>query len=130
MTKKIISILAFVVILSGFFSFGRSIPAEAGGSYKLPYSSGSSYIVTQAYNPSSGIAKCNDSAGDPLCSHNSNSNHRYAIDFALPLNTSVLASQGGTVYFVGNNSIYGNPVKCRPQTAIDKFKKIRIFFSI
>lgn len=88
------------------------------GGYKLPYPSGSAYQVTQAYNPSAGMARCQHSVtgvfvDDPACSHNVNPNHHHAVDFALPLNTPILASRSGTVFFTGYNSVYGNYVKVR-----------------
>jgi murein DD-endopeptidase MepM/ murein hydrolase activator NlpD len=64
--------------------FGRvdAVP-DATAAYRLPYMEGQSYTVTQAY-------------GGRLTSHNNREN-LYAVDFAMPLGTPVLAARAGVV---------------------------------
>ena len=64
--------------------FGRldAVP-DATAAYRLPYTEGQSYTVTQAY-------------GGKLTSHNNREN-LYAVDFAMPIGTPVLAARGGVV---------------------------------
>jgi murein DD-endopeptidase MepM/ murein hydrolase activator NlpD len=64
--------------------FGRidAVP-DSGVAYRLPFMEGQSYTVTQAY-------------GGKLTSHNNREN-LYAVDFAMPVGTPVLASREGTV---------------------------------
>jgi murein DD-endopeptidase MepM/ murein hydrolase activator NlpD len=64
--------------------FGRlDATPDPTAAYRLPYTEGQSYTVTQAY-------------GGKLTSHNNREN-LYAVDFAMPIGTPVLASRAGTV---------------------------------
>lgn len=64
--------------------FGRvDAVHDAAAAYRLPYPDGHAYSVTQAY-------------GGRLTSHNNREN-LYAIDFAMPVGTPVVAARGGVV---------------------------------
>jgi murein DD-endopeptidase MepM/ murein hydrolase activator NlpD len=64
--------------------FGRMDAVhEAGATYRLPFQEGHSYAITQAY-------------GGKLTSHNNREN-LYAVDFAMPIGTAVLAARGGVI---------------------------------
>jgi murein DD-endopeptidase MepM/ murein hydrolase activator NlpD len=56
---------------------------DPAAAYRLPYVEGQSYTVTQAY-------------GGKLTSHNNREN-LYAVDFAMPVGTAVLAARAGVV---------------------------------
>lgn len=56
---------------------------DAEAAYRLPFEDGRAYAVSQAY-------------GGRLTSHNNREN-LYAIDFAMPLGSPVVAARGGTV---------------------------------
>ncbi|MGH9840222.1 MAG: M23 family metallopeptidase, partial [Blastocatellia bacterium] len=88
-------------------------------SFKLPWSSGSSYCVTRtgSGNGFTFPATC----GTTICGSYSGDHGYEAIDFNLGLNTTVLAAAGGTVVFAWFNATgtdpitggYGNLVKIR-----------------
>lgn len=64
--------------------FGRADAVhEATAAYRLPFLEGQSYAVTQAY-------------GGRLTSHNNREN-LYAVDFAMPAGTPVVAARGGVI---------------------------------
>src|SRR5829696_3116988 len=64
--------------------FGRiDAVHDALAAYRLPFGDGQSFAVTQAY-------------GGKLTSHNNREN-LYAIDFAMPIGTPVIAARGGVV---------------------------------
>lgn len=64
--------------------FGRSdAPHDSSASYRLPFQEGHAYTVTQAY-------------GGRLATHNKPEN-LYAVDFAMPRGTPVLAARAGVV---------------------------------
>ena len=64
--------------------FGRlDAVHDADAAYRLPFPDGHAYAVTQAY-------------GGRLTSHNNREN-LYAVDFAMPLGTPVVAARGGVV---------------------------------
>jgi murein DD-endopeptidase MepM/ murein hydrolase activator NlpD len=56
---------------------------DAGRCYRLPYTSGRAFPISQAY-------------GAPLTSHD-NQQNRYAVDFVMPVGTPIVASRGGVV---------------------------------
>jgi murein DD-endopeptidase MepM/ murein hydrolase activator NlpD len=56
---------------------------DANAAYRLPYSDGQAYTITQAY-------------GGRLTSHNNREN-LYAVDFAMPRGTPVLSARAGVV---------------------------------
>jgi murein DD-endopeptidase MepM/ murein hydrolase activator NlpD len=56
---------------------------EANAAYRLPFLDGQSFAVTQAY-------------GGRLTSHNNREN-LYAVDFAMPIGTPIVAARGGIV---------------------------------
>jgi murein DD-endopeptidase MepM/ murein hydrolase activator NlpD len=63
--------------------FGRGDAVPDDVAYRLPYQEGQTYGVTQAY-------------GGRLTSHNNREN-LYAVDFAMPKGTPVVAARGGVV---------------------------------
>jgi murein DD-endopeptidase MepM/ murein hydrolase activator NlpD len=64
--------------------FGRADASpDAGAVYRLPFEDGNSYSVTQAF-------------GSKLSSHNNREN-LYAVDFAMPIGSPVVAARAGTV---------------------------------
>jgi murein DD-endopeptidase MepM/ murein hydrolase activator NlpD len=64
--------------------FGRLDAVQDGAvSYRLPFEEGHAFVVSQAH-------------GGRLTSHNNREN-LYAIDFAMPIGTPVLAARAGTV---------------------------------
>jgi len=64
--------------------FGRvDAVHDPAAAYRLPFLEGQSFSVTQAY-------------GGRLTSHNNREN-LYAIDFAMPVGTPIVAARGGTV---------------------------------
>jgi murein DD-endopeptidase MepM/ murein hydrolase activator NlpD len=64
--------------------FGRvDAVHDPAAAYRLPFMEGQSYTITQAY-------------GSKLTSHNNREN-LYAVDFAMPIGTAVLAARAGTV---------------------------------
>ncbi|MER6504529.1 peptidoglycan DD-metalloendopeptidase family protein [Streptomyces sp. NPDC001455] len=83
-------------VSDGFLETGSNNPVvppcSGGAPFKLPYSAGRAYTVTQT--PGSGY------------SHNDDYN-RHAVDFATPTGTPIVASAAGTVYFEGWNGAGG-----------------------
>ena len=66
------------------FYVGRAGAApDTGRCYRLPYSSGRAFPISQAY-------------GSQLTTHDNDQN-RYAVDFRMPVGTPVVASRGGVV---------------------------------
>jgi murein DD-endopeptidase MepM/ murein hydrolase activator NlpD len=64
--------------------FGRMDAVhDPAAAYRLPFMEGQSYAITQAY-------------GGKLSSHNNREN-LYAVDFAMPIGTAVVAARAGTV---------------------------------
>lgn len=61
--------------------------------YSLPYDNGKTFLVTQAPN-------------GPITTHNT-AYSRYAIDFAMPEGTPILAARDGIVISAIGNNIYG-----------------------
>lgn len=62
--------------------------------YRVPYSLGTSHEVTQTF-PVSATHRTRDSM--------------YAIDFAMPIGTDVIAARGGVVFEVASNNFAGGP---------------------
>ena len=62
--------------------------------YRLPYSVGTRYEITQTY-PVSDTHRTRDSM--------------YAVDFAMPAGTRVVAARGGVVFEVSSNNFAGGP---------------------
>ena len=63
--------------------FGDLRAVHAPVNYRLPYGEGSRYYITQAY-------------GDPLTTHIGHAS-QYAVDFAMPAGTPVVAARAGVV---------------------------------
>ncbi len=62
--------------------------------YRLPYAVGASFLVTQTY-PDSSTHRTRDSM--------------YAVDFAMPVGTDVVAARGGIVFDVASTNFSGGP---------------------
>ena len=62
---------------------------QPGGDYRVPFSAGSYYAVTQAY-PEAATHRTLDS--------------RYALDVAMPVGTDIFAARGGIVFDVASNN--------------------------
>lgn len=76
------------------YHFGRvDAVHDAEAVYRLPFQDGHAYLVSQAY-------------GSKLTSHN-NRAHMYAVDFALPSGTAVIAARAGVVIDVTLNNWEG-----------------------
>lgn len=67
---------------------------DAGLTYRLPYSAGTSFPVTQTY-PDSVTHLTRDSM--------------YAVDFAMPVGTDVVAARAGVVFDVASTNFKGGP---------------------
>ena len=71
----------------------EQVPDE-GLTYRLPYSVGTSFVVTQTY-PDSATHLTRDSM--------------YAVDFAMPVGTNVVAARDGVVFDVASTNFRGGP---------------------
>ncbi len=74
------------------FSYVPGDPAsrhQPNGGYRVPFSAGSYYAVTQAY-PDAATHRSLDS--------------KYAVDVAMPVGTDVVAARGGVVFDVASNN--------------------------
>ncbi len=77
------------------FSYLPGDPAsqhQPNGGYRVPFSVGSYYAVTQAY-PEAATHRTLDS--------------KYAVDVAMPVGTDVVAARGGVVFDVASNNFGG-----------------------
>jgi murein DD-endopeptidase MepM/ murein hydrolase activator NlpD len=84
--------LLIVVTLSIFYFFSTPVTSNLHSvEYQLPYAAGTSHRVVQGYGG--------------LFSHR----HVAAIDFEMPISTSVYAARGGTIYSYKDDSDEGGP---------------------
>lgn len=67
---------------------------DPGVTYRLPYAAGTSHVITQTY-PVSDTHRTRDSM--------------YAVDFAMPVGTSVVAARDGVVFDVASTHFSGGP---------------------
>jgi murein DD-endopeptidase MepM/ murein hydrolase activator NlpD len=71
-----------------------SVLPQSGVTYRAPFAVGTSHLVTQAY-PDSATHRTRDSM--------------YAVDFAMPVGTGVVAARDGVVFDVASTNFKGGP---------------------
>ena len=67
---------------------------DGGVTYRLPYAAGASYSVSQAH---------------PEVTTHRTGDSEYAVDFAMPVGTQVVAARDGTVFDVAATNFEGGP---------------------